>query len=103
MSGGSREVLLACARLLAKTDILADIILDDRAMAVADTAHLHLEEVAKAMTRTKGASHSGDTPLSDCAKRLGWMVGRCRMAMRRLYVQQQEFCSLTHQVKCSLL
>ncbi|XP_071792156.1 tubulin epsilon and delta complex protein 1-like [Asterias amurensis] len=100
MSGGSREVLLACAWLLAKTDILADIILDDRAMAVADTAHLHLEEVVKAMTRMKGASNSisGDLLPSDCAKRLGWMVGRCRMAMRRLYVQQQEFCSLTHQI-----
>ncbi|XP_022086091.1 uncharacterized protein LOC110976800 [Acanthaster planci] len=103
MSHGSRELLLALGWLLAKTDVLRDLAIEDSTHMV-DTGHLHAEEVLQLrkqreeeMKKIRGSVD--DARGTSCSGNyLAWLVGQYRMKIRRLYLQQQELCNLTHQI-----
>ncbi|XP_038073914.1 tubulin epsilon and delta complex protein 1-like [Patiria miniata] len=103
MSHGSRELLLACGWLLARTNIVTDLVTQDRANMV-DTRHLHLEEVLRSRRQREEMKKMKDTIVdeerqtSHGGKHLVWLVGQCRMKLRRLHLQQRELCNLTHQI-----
>ena len=97
LSYGSQDILLACGWLIAKAQLMPKIMQSSVSPFIGgDTSFIyeHKPQVSKPLKQgCRKMSPFGKV------KYLAWRAGQCKMAWRGLFMKQQEFCNLSHQVK----